>query len=452
MTERGKEPGRRRPGETFAGFLTGDSARDQRNIDILLDTIAEVSSTIDLDALLTSIVDKTLEFTKAERGILMLFDEKGELRVRVARDSLHRTLDTAGLIYSRSVPQKVAKEGKALHMIDAASQNEASLGQSILDLKLLTIMCVPLKVMDKTIGVLYVDSRASARGEFGESDLLLFKALSYQLAIAIENARLLKEALEKERMQQELLIARDIQENLLPPAKLSLPGYDVYGFSRPCDETGGDYFDYVRTREGKLGLAIGDVSGHGIGAALFMATARALLRAFLSTGSDLGRVIGDLNNALERDMGAGKFMTLFYGEIDLAERMLRFVKAGHNEPVIYRAGKDAFEEIDAPGMALGFLRDFEYEVAGPVSLETGDVLLLYTDGIPEARNAEKEQFGMERMLAALRARRTRSAKEIAEGIHREVAEFAGRRGFEDDLTLIVVKVLEPGAVARPAGV
>lgn len=440
-----------RPGDTFSGFLTGDASRDRRNVDILLETIAEVSSTIDLDELLISVVDKTLEITQAERGILLLFDPLGELQLRVARDSLRRTLphDTT---YSRSVPQKVASEGKALYMMDATSQNEASLGQSILDLRLLTIMCVPLKVMDKTIGVLYVDSKASSR-EFNESDLLLFKALSYQLAIAIENARLLKEAIEAERMRQELLIARDIQENLLPPAKLVLPGYDVYGFSRPCDETGGDYFDYVRTREGRLGLAIGDVSGHGISAALFMATARALLRAFLSTTTDLSKVIGDLNNALERDMGTGKFMTLFYGELELAERMLRYVKAGHNEPIVYRAATDAFEELAAPGMALGFLRDNDYEVAGPVLFSPGDILLLYTDGIPEARNREKEQFGMERMLDVLKARRSRPAKEIVDGIIRAVTEFAGARGFEDDLTLIVVKILDenPAPAARRAG-
>ena len=448
MTGKPKDPKGRKPGETFAGFLTGDTGRDSRNVHILLETIAEVSSTINLDDLLVSVVDKTLEFTQAERGILMLFDEAGELHIRVARDSLHRSVPH-DQPYSRGTTQKVAKTGKPMCMIDAASQNEATLGQSILDLRLLTVMCVPLKVMDKTIGVLYVDSKASSR-EFKDADLLLFKALSYQLAIAIENARLLQAALEKERMQQELLIARGIQEDLLPPAKLTLPGYDIYGFSRPCDETGGDYFDYIRVREGRLGLAIGDVSGHGIGAALYMATARALLRAFLSTTTNLSKVIGDLNNALERDMATGKFMTLFYGELDLLERTLGYVMAGHNEPLVYRAASGEFEELQSPGMALGFLRDNDYDLAGPVEFSPQDILILYTDGIPEARNRAKDQFGMERMIEAIRSRRTRPAKDIVDGIIRDVTEFAGARGFEDDLTLIVVKFLEAGPLDAPA--
>jgi phosphoserine phosphatase RsbU/P len=432
----------RRPGDTFAGFLTGESNRDQRNIDILLDTIAEVSTTIDLNDLLVSVVDKTLEFTGAERGILMLFEGQTAeaaptLQVRVARDSLRRDLPS-DTVYSRSVPEKVAREGSALCLIDAASRNETSLGQSIVDLRLLTVMCVPLKVKDNTIGVLYVDSKASSR-EFTDSDLMLFKALSFQLAIAIENARLVNEALEAERLQQSLLLARDIQKSLLPPGKLSLKGYDIYGLSRSCDETGGDYFDYIRVRDGHLGLVIGDVSGHGISAALYMATARALMRAFASTEPDPSKVFHALNNSLERDMGTGRFMTLFYGDLDIAEGTMRYVRAGHNEPLLYRAAEDRFDELRAPGMALGFVRDYEFEVAGPVMIDPGDILILYTDGIPEARDASGEQYGMERFEELLRAWRTRPAEEIVDSVVREVAEFTGSEMFEDDVTLIVIK-------------
>lgn len=437
----------RRPGDTFAGFLTGESGRDQRNIDILLDTIAEVSTTIDLDDLLMSVVDKTLEFTQAERGILMLFDGRDEddepaLQVRVARDSLRRDLP-GDTVYSRSVPQKVAREGQALCLIDAASATEASLGQSIVDLRLLTVMCVPLKVKDRTIGVLYVDSKASSR-EFTDSDLMLFKALSFQLAIAIENARLVNEALEAERLQQSLLLARDIQKSLLPPGELVLPGFDIFGMSRSCDETGGDYFDYIRVRDGHVGLVVGDVSGHGITAALYMATARALTRAFASTEPDLAKVFHALNNSLERDMGTGRFMTMFYGDLDVAERTLRFVRAGHNEPLLLRGDTGEFEELRAPGMALGFVRDYDFELAGPLTIRPGDMLILYTDGIPEARNAAGDQYGMERFQEVLNARRSRPAREIVDRVVREVADYTGSLGFDDDLTLIIAKATEDG--------
>jgi len=439
------EDPRRRPGDTFAGFLTGDASKDQRNVDILLDTIAEVNFTADLDELFRSVVDKTLGITGAERGILMLFDENEELKVEVARDAHQRDISTTGLLYSHTVPEKVLREGKEVTMMDAASEASAQLGQSILDLRLLTIMCVPLRVKKKTIGLLYVDSKATSREEFRVSDLMLFKALSYQLAIAIENARLVTEALERQKLKQSLLIAQDIQKRLLPVGGLSLPKHDIYGMSLPADETGGDYFDFIRAPSGHVGLVVGDVSGHGIGAALFMATARALLRAFVSSQPELGRVFGELNNSLERDMGTGSFMTLFYGDLDPRENVVRYVRAGHNEPLLYRADSDGFEELSGPGMGLGILRDYEYKVSEPVALEKGDVLLLFTDGIPEARNTEvdgKEQFGMERLQDVIRSKQGRSAREIVTSVVRSVREFAGQGQFEDDLTLIVVKVVE----------
>ncbi|MEN8151781.1 MAG: GAF domain-containing SpoIIE family protein phosphatase [Planctomycetota bacterium] len=433
--------GGRRPGDTFAGFLTGDASKDQRNVDILLDTIAEVNFTAELAELFRSVVDKTLGITGAERGILMLFDDEEELRVEVARDSVGRDIPTDGLLYSHTVPEKVLKEGREVTMMDAASEASASLGQSILDLRLLTVMCVPLRVKDKTIGLLYVDSKATSREEFRESDLMLFKALSYQLAIAIENARLVSEALERQKLAQSLQIARDIQRRLLPVGGLSLPKHDIYGMSLPADETGGDYFDYIRTPNGHVGLVVGDVSGHGIGAALFMATARALLRALVSSQPDLADVFGELNNSLERDMGTGSFMTLFYGDLDPRENLVRYVRAGHNEPLLYRAALSEFEELSGPGMGLGILRDYEYKVSEPVTLAEGDILLLFTDGIPEARNGG-EQFGMDRLRRVIEARRTRSAREIVDSVVRDVREFAESDQFEDDLTLIVVKVVE----------
>jgi sigma-B regulation protein RsbU (phosphoserine phosphatase) len=437
------EQGQPKPGDTFAGFLTGNAQADQKNLDILLATIAEVNSTIDLDDLLMSVVDKTLVFTKAERGILMLFDAKGELRIRVARDQHGRDLPP-DVNYSRTIPHKVVSEGVPVTLIDAASQSEATLGQSIMDLRLLTVMCVPLKTKDRTIGALYVDSRAAA-GEYNEGHLTLFKALSYQLAIAIENTRLLSEALEKERLEHSLAMAREIQQSLLPPGRILREGIDVFGISIPCDETGGDYFDYITFREGHLGLVVGDVSGHGVDAALFMATARAFLRAFASTGEDLSCVIGDLNNALERDMGTGSFMTLFYCDVDVRERTLRYVRAGHNPPFLLRKGAGEFEELDQGGMGLGFERNHEFKVAGPVELEVGDILVLFTDGIPEARNSQKELFDEERLRNIVREHQESSAKEIVEEIVDQVNRFTGGVGVEDDVTLIVAKAVENGA-------
>ena len=426
-------------------FLTGDRAKDARNVAILLDTVAAVTANADLDSLKRSIVDKAIAVTNAERGLLLLKDEEsGQLKIEVARDKMGNALP-AGLKYSQSIPKKVFETGKAETLMDAAGGSDVALGQSILDLRLVSVMCGPLTTQEETLGVLYVDSKASAQG-FTKGDLELFTTLGSQCGLAIQNAKLVEAYLEQQRLQHDLYVAKEIQQGMLPRTVIERPRMEIAGVNLPCEETGGDYFDYIRAPNGHIGLVVGDVSGHGIGAALFMATARALLRAFVSSHPDLASVFNKLNNSLERDMGTGRFMTLFYGDLDPRENLVRYIRAGHNEPLLYRAARDEFEELSGPGMGLGILRDYEYRVSEPISLEEGDVLLMFTDGIPEARNPEsegKEQFGMDRLMSVIRSKRSRSAREIVESIVREVTEFVGQDSFEDDLTLIVVKVLEP---------
>jgi len=426
------------PPETFADFLTGDARRDARNVNILLQTIAAVNSNLELDTLILNAVDLTIELTGAERGILMMYE--GEtLKVRMARDSRKRNLPP-NITYSHSVPLKVAREGRAICLLDAAAQGALNLGQSIADLKLLTVMCVPLRVKDRIIGVLYVDSHATSK-EFTNSDLTLLNALAYQVAITLDNARLLEHYVEKQRIQQGLFIARDIQRALLPGGPLSVPGFDVYGTSVACEETSGDYFDYIRQGEDRVGIVVGDVAGHGIGAAMFMATARALLRAFLYANSDPSVTLANLNDFLSEDMETGRFMTLFYGDLDVKKRTLTYVRAGHNAPLLYRRATDRFEELDAPGVALGMVRGFRFRTSEPVSIHSGDLLFLFTDGIIEAMNKEKEQFGIERVAELIRQNQNRPAREICETLRRGAAEFSHPAPQEDDLTMIVARAL-----------
>jgi sigma-B regulation protein RsbU (phosphoserine phosphatase) len=428
-------PGGDQP-ERFSGFLTGDATRDARNVSILLQTIAAVNSNLELETLIVNVVDLTLELTGAERGILLLYEGE-QLRVRMARDSRRRNLPP-NIHFSHSVPAKVAKEGKAICLLDAAAAGGVDFSHSIADLKLLTVMCVPLRVKDRIIGVLYVDSQATSK-EFTNSDLTLLNALAYQVAITLDNARLLEHYVEKQRIQQGLFIARDIQRSLLPSGPLVVPGFDVHGVSVGCEETSGDYFDYIRMQEGRVGIVVGDVAGHGIGAALFMATARALLRAFLYADSDPAVTLGNLNNFLSEDMETGRFMTMFYGDLDVASRTLRYVRAGHNAPLVYRRASDSFEELEAPGVALGMVRGFKYREAEPVKIHPGDILFLFTDGIIETMNGAKEQFGIERAADLVRKNRDRPSKEICDTLRAAVDEFSDHAPPQDDLTVIVAR-------------
>jgi len=420
------------------GFLTGDKDRDARNVAILLDTIEAVSGNRDLDSLLLSIVDKAIHIANAERGIVLLPDPKtGTLTVRVARDKLGVPLPT-NLKFSTSIPQKVFESGEAETLMDAAGGADIPLGQSILDLRLVSVMCAPLRTAEETLGVLYIDSRASAKG-FTKGDLELFETLGSQCGLAIRNAKLVQAYLEQERMKQELHVAKDIQQGMLPRSTIERPRVEIAGFNRPCDETGGDYFDYIPMPDRRLGVVIGDVSGHGIGAALFMTTARALLRAFTFKAADPAQILAETNVLLERDMPPGSFMSLFFGELDTRTGAVRYASAGHNPVILFRKATAAFEELGKTGPALGLIEGADYGTGETPPLGPGDLLFLYTDGLPEAMNADKELYGMERVKTLLAGLQERPVAEIIQQMVRAVTEFTKREVFEDDLTLVVVK-------------
>jgi sigma-B regulation protein RsbU (phosphoserine phosphatase) len=429
--------GRRR--DEYAELLTGDAAADRKRVAILLETIAAVNSSVKVEDVIRSVVDRSIQVTGAERAIIMLLDEQNVARIALARDAEGRDLGKT-LQYSQSVTMRVQREGKGVCLIDTANQGDISLGQSILDLKLLSVMCVPLRVKDRLMGLLYVDSKASTSREFSEKDLTLFKALAGQVAQAIDNARLLQHYVEKQRMQEELHVAQQIQQSLLPRGGFTAPGLDVYGLSVPCQETSGDYFDYIRRPGGRLGLVVGDVSGHGIAAALLMSTARALLRAFAATEATAAELVTRLNRFLSEDIETGRFMTLFYGELSLREKHLTYVRAGHNEPVIYRREADTFEELGEGGVALAVIDDFEFTSSGPIPIGKGDMIVLYTDGIVEAMSPAREPFGIERMKEILRKHRDLTAKEITGKIRQAVRDHTGTDAREDDLTVVTAKV------------
>ncbi len=424
--------------EAQTGFLTGDRAKDARNVAILLDTIADVSGNPDLDSLFRSVVDKAIAVASAERGLLLLRDnDGGALEVRVSRDKEGRPLHKE-VKYSTSIPKKVFQSGQAETLMDAAGGGDIALGQSILDLRLVSVMCAPLKTADETIGVLYVDSKASAKG-FTKGDLELFTTLASQCALAIQNGHLVAAYLERQRLQHDLHVARGIQQGMLPRKTIERPRVEIAGYNRPCEETGGDYFDYIPMPERRIGVVIGDVSGHGIGAALYMATARALLRAFTYKVADPAEVLGEVNRFLERDMPSGSFMTLFFGEVNTKTGALRYASAGHNPMILFRKSSGTFEELGNTGPGLGILPDIAYKTGETPPLGRGDILLLYTDGLPEAMTPDKELFGEERMKTLLAGLQERSPEEIVQQLVRAATEWTKSDVFEDDLTLVVVK-------------
>lgn len=245
------------------------------------------------------------------------------------------------------------------------------------------------------------------------------------------------------RLREGLAVAQEIQQHLLPGAAPRLPGLDVAGLSRYCDETGGDYYDFVNLSTPdrvRLGIAVGDVTGHGIAAALLMATARALLRRSAADPEGLGRLLEDVNHHFSGDIPIGRFMTLFCLVVDATDRTMVWSSAGHDPAIVYDPTTDTFDELPGEGMPLGIDPDERFKSSTRTGWNDGQVVLIGTDGIWEARNPHDEPFGKDAVRAVLRKNAKRSADEIAHALLDAVTAFRADRAQEDDITLVVVKL------------
>jgi sigma-B regulation protein RsbU (phosphoserine phosphatase) len=245
------------------------------------------------------------------------------------------------------------------------------------------------------------------------------------------------------RMSNALGLAQEVQQSLLPQSDPSLPGFDIAGASIYCDETGGDYYDFIETnRDGqiRLSVVVGDVSGHGVSSALLMATARALIMLRSSMPGEAAGIINDVNRYLSLDTAqTGNFMTFFYCELTERETEVRWVRAGHDPALVYDPSTDAFDELKGQGLALGLDDSFEYD-SYHRRIEPGQVIMIGTDGIWEMRNQVGEMFGKKALMEIIRNNQSASARKIVDTVTDALERFQGDEAPEDDITLVVIKV------------
>ena len=244
------------------------------------------------------------------------------------------------------------------------------------------------------------------------------------------------------RLRESLALAMQVQQSLLPEIPPVVEGLDIAGASKYCDETGGDYFDFIELnelRKGRLGVAIGDVAGHGVSAALLMATARALLRSRITMPGSLAEVFGDVNRHLCEGQFSGRFMTLFYLMIDTTGRRLSWISAGHDPAMLYDPASDAFTELKGTDVPLGLDGAWQFRECEGGSWREGQVLVMGTDGIWECRDRGREMFGKVRLQEIVRANAGKAAKEIAGAITQAVQEHRGGAAQQDDITLVVIR-------------
>jgi serine phosphatase RsbU (regulator of sigma subunit) len=262
-----------------------------------------------------------------------------------------------------------------------------------------------------------------------------------QLSAALQ--RMIGDLRDRLRLRSAMAVATEVQQALLPAVPPQVQGLDVYGFSAYCDETGGDYYDYVvmeGPRPGGVLFAVGDVMGHGIGSALVMASARAVLRSSVATCGHLGELLTHLNELLVDDLGGRRFVTMILWLVDVRNRTVCWANAGHGPALVYDPATDRFEESGRDGIPLGIDEDVTYRehVHGPV--RPGQIMALGTDGVWEMVNGEGEPFGMERLRDSIRAAAGGSAREITDAVRRDLDAFRGAREHQDDVTLVIIKV------------
>jgi serine phosphatase RsbU (regulator of sigma subunit) len=430
-------------GEATTRFLTGESRRDRRSVQVLLDAIAGVSAHHDLEVLLPDIVDRSIEVTGAERGLLLLAADGGDLEVRVARSREGGAIE-GELRYSTSVAKRVLEREEPVRATVNTDSEALDLGRSVFDLKLRAVMCVPLAASSATggaQGVLYVDSRAATR-QFDEGDLSLFAALAQHIAIALQNARMHMVSLENERLSRNAELAGAIQQTLMPDLPGELDDWDVHGWYRPAEEAAGDFYDFVATDDGRMAVIVGDASGHGIGPALITAHVQGSMASLLGLLPELDRVLTKVNRDLARRIEAGRFVTLSVALLG-ADGAIERANAGHTPPLVWRAATGEVHELTGGSPALGMIDDFPYECEESLRLESGDVLVILTDGVTEARapgDEEVELFGVEGVREVLceHAPKADGARDIALRLAEAALTLAaGRR--DDDMTVVVVR-------------
>jgi sigma-B regulation protein RsbU (phosphoserine phosphatase) len=387
----------------------------------LYDVGLAVAGTLDLDRLSEEILLRAVSLLDARRGALYVLED--------GRYRLERTFGgDAGRWFPEDDPDL------AVFL--------SGYGEGLPDLLpgVLHLMSVPIVFENSLRGMLVVGDKESRRGvgPFLAGDRRTLGLFANQAAIALENARLHLRALEQERLEREMHLAAEIQRQILPKGAPQLPGYQLAGWNRPAREVGGDYYDMFPTRGGRMGLVVGDVSGKGIPAALMVSTLHSALRLLLDQTGIGPPLLEKLNRHILESSMPNKFITMFLAELDPETGALLYVNAGHNPGLLLRSN-GRVEELGSGGVPLGLLPGSRYQ-AREVTVDPGDLLCLYSDGITEAESPEEEEHGTERLCEVLRAHRDAPAIQgVLDAIRESVEGFTRGRPQGDDQTLLVVR-------------
>lgn len=382
-----------------------------------------------LKELFPSILNLALSAVEAKRGVILTLDN-GDLVVRASQGE--------GFTISTAVRDRVLREKCSLVISDAQDDSDFRKQKSIVMHGVRSMMAVPLQTGNQVIGLLYVDNGSVLR-PFSPEDLDLLTVMANVAAIRIEHARLITIEQAEKVMETELAQASEIQQSFLPTGAPALEGYDLAGYNLPCRTVGGDYFDFLPYKDGRLGLVVADVSGKGLPAALLMSSLQARVQMLVDAAPDPASAVTILNRNLAQRVLLGKFITFFYGLLDSSDGKLQFSNAGHNYPILLRANGEV-EELAISNLVMGIDPSVNYEL-GETKLERGDLLALFSDGVTEASTTDGEEFGEYGLTKFLVAHQSESCSEIVKALAHDVRNWCGTASFADDFTIVLLRRL-----------
>lgn len=396
-----------------------------RQLEQLYSTALDITRHLDRDRALEAICQRAIKLLAGQGGQIYFYDDAAELLVPQTSDSPTEPTvrigeSCAGVAFASGKPHLVQSKRKVKRHEIAAPIQLADEQQTV-----------------RQLGVLYV-YRLGKRPAFTESDCQLLELFASQAAIVIENADLIQMRVRQGQLEMELQNARRVQQQLIPSEPPHLRGYQIASLWYPAKEVSGDYFDFIPMDGGRVGFVIADVSGKGLDSALFMANTRATLRASAASGDEPAAMISRANNTLSEDSPAGMFVTVFLGIVDPKSGVCTYVNAGHNPPLVWRARTRQFEELLIGNRALGITFGYVYD-AHALTLEHGDLLLLYTDGVTEATDAAGALFGMERLERVIREWAGGTALQAIRLIDAHVRAFTGAYPQSDDITVVALR-------------
>jgi sigma-B regulation protein RsbU (phosphoserine phosphatase) len=406
----------------------------------LMELIAQINSSQDLNELLASIMEAAKTMMDSEASSLMLLSEdRSHLEVTMPTGPATAEISGKKLPADKGIGGWVAQYNEPL-VVNNPEEDERFLGDiTEQGFKTRNLVCVPLSNRKgEVVGVLQAINRNGGQ-PFEKEGLTLFGALAHQAAIAIEQARLQEQAIQKERYEQQLEMARSIQTGFWPDEIPEMDGYRIVGTSIPAYHVGGDYYDFIPTnKDQNWGLVVADVTGKGTPAALLMATTRAALRAQVENQHSPSENINLLNQTLFKDTPIDKFVTLFYGELNRQEHSFTYVNAGHNPPLTWHPDTQEIEELQVSGTMLGIIDDQRYQ-SDVLELEPGQKLVIYSDGVTEANNSEGQMYGEQRLKEFLLKHGDVKAQDLLEQLLSEIEIFQGDQSQSDDITVIVIE-------------